>query len=103
MCLFALDEYREWANRLAHPLLRPLARQAFALLSRERSRISRWLSLASDIEIAETLRQVNAPACAPKPQVEHSPPTASAPIIPVEMHSNSDSLSNHEVTHPESA
>ena len=33
MCLFALEEYRDWANRLAHPLLRPLARQAFALLS----------------------------------------------------------------------
>src|SRR3954454_14781689 len=65
MCLFALEEYRDWANRLAHPLLRPLARQAFALLSRERSRISRWLSLASEVEIAETLRQVNAPTCAP--------------------------------------
>ena len=64
MCLFALEEYRDWANRLAHPLLRPLARQAFVLLSRERSRISRWLSLASEVEIAETLGQVNAPACA---------------------------------------
>src|SRR5215468_5674662 len=39
MCLFALEGYREWANRLAHPLLRPLARQAFALVSRGRSRI----------------------------------------------------------------
>ena len=66
MCLFALEEYRDWANRLAHPLLRPFARQAFALLSRQRSRISRWLSLASEVEIAETLRQVNAPACAPQ-------------------------------------
>jgi hypothetical protein len=63
MCLFALEEYRDWANRLAHPLLRPLARQAFALLSRERSRISRWLSLASEVEISETLRHVNAPVC----------------------------------------
>jgi len=65
MCLFALEEYRDWANRLAHPLLRPLARQGFALLSGERSRISRWLSLASENEIAETLRRVSAPACAP--------------------------------------
>ena len=24
MCLFALEEYREWAGRLTHPLLRPL-------------------------------------------------------------------------------
>jgi len=56
MCLFALEEYRDWANRLAHPLLRPFARQGFALLSRQRSRISRWLSLASEVEIAEMLR-----------------------------------------------
>lgn len=65
MCLFALEEYRDWANRLAHPLLRPLARQGFALLSGQRSRISRWLSLASENEIAETLRGVSAPVCAP--------------------------------------
>jgi predicted DCC family thiol-disulfide oxidoreductase YuxK len=66
MCLFALEGYREWANRLAHPLLRPLARQAFALLSKQRSRISRWLALASEVEIAETLSQVNAPICVPQ-------------------------------------
>jgi hypothetical protein len=101
MCLFALDEYRDWANRLAHPLLRPLARQAFALLSRERSRISRWLSLASDIEIAESLRQVNAPACAPRPRAEHVERTTSAPTIPVETASTPDSLANHEATHSE--
>ena len=63
MSLYALVEYREWALRLAHPLLLPLARQAFALLSRERRRISRWLRLASEVEIAETLRHVEAPAC----------------------------------------
>jgi len=81
MCLFALEAYRDWANRLAHPLLRPLARQAFALLSRQRSRISRWLSLASEVEIAETLSQVSAPACAPQPPpVPGSPsPTVLAP------------------------
>jgi predicted DCC family thiol-disulfide oxidoreductase YuxK len=63
MCLYAVQEYREWALRLAHPLLRPLARQGFALLSRQRGRISRWLNLASEIEIAEALRHVDAPAC----------------------------------------
>jgi predicted DCC family thiol-disulfide oxidoreductase YuxK len=68
MCLFALEAYRDWANRLAHPLLRPLARQGFALLSGQRSRISRWLSLASEVEIADDLSQVNAPACAPQPR-----------------------------------
>jgi predicted DCC family thiol-disulfide oxidoreductase YuxK len=64
MSLYALVDYREWALRLAHPLLLPLARQAFALLSKQRRRISRWLRLASEVEIAETLRQVEAPACA---------------------------------------
>jgi len=81
MCLFALEAYRDWANRLAHPLLRPLARQAFALLSRQRSRISRWLSLASEVEIAETLSQVSAPACAPRPPLLPAKPrpTVQAP------------------------
>jgi predicted DCC family thiol-disulfide oxidoreductase YuxK len=63
MCLYALEDYREWALRLAHPLLLPLARQAFALISRQRGRISRWLDLASEVEIAETLSPVAAPAC----------------------------------------
>jgi predicted DCC family thiol-disulfide oxidoreductase YuxK len=76
MCLFALEAYRDWANRLAHPLLRPLARQAFALLSRQRARISHWLSLASEVEIAETLSQVNAPVCAS----QTSTPAVSSPL-----------------------
>jgi predicted DCC family thiol-disulfide oxidoreductase YuxK len=67
MCLYALEEYREWAARLSHPLLRPLAREGFALLSRQRSRISRWLSLASEVEIADALGRVHAPVCAPVP------------------------------------
>ncbi len=69
MCLFALEDYREWSFRLSHPLLRPLARQAFTLLSKQRSRVSRWLSLASEVEIAEALGQVNVPACALEPSL----------------------------------
>lgn len=84
MCLFALEAYRDWANRLAHPLLRPFAREAFALLSRERPRISRWLSLASEVEIAETLSQVTVPACA-------SGPVRSGPVAPP---ANADPLSS---------
>jgi predicted DCC family thiol-disulfide oxidoreductase YuxK len=63
MALYALVAYREWSLRLAHPALRPLARQAFALVSKQRSRITRWLQLASEEEIAETLHHVSAPAC----------------------------------------
>jgi predicted DCC family thiol-disulfide oxidoreductase YuxK len=70
MSLYALEDYREWALRLAHPLLLPLARQAFALLSKQRRRISRWLRLASEVEIAETLRRVEAPACAVVGKIE---------------------------------
>ncbi len=61
MCLFALEEYREWAGRLTHLLPRPLARQAFSLLSRQRAKISRWLSMVSEVEIARALSQVTEP------------------------------------------
>ena len=82
MCLFALEVYREWANRLAHPLLRPMARQAFSLLSKERARISRWLSLASEVEIAETLGQINIPACTSSISGNPAPPSTTAPSTP---------------------
>ena len=67
MCLFALEDYRDWANRLAHPLLQPLARQAFALLSQGAVADLALAVLASEVEIAETLSQINAPACVPPP------------------------------------
>ncbi|MDQ3620917.1 MAG: DUF393 domain-containing protein [Verrucomicrobiota bacterium] len=43
MVLWALREYREWAQRLAHPTLRPLARRACTIISENRHRLSRWL------------------------------------------------------------
>jgi hypothetical protein len=46
--LWALAEYRQWAYRLASPLLRPTARQMFALLSRYRGTLSCQLHLRSD-------------------------------------------------------
>jgi predicted DCC family thiol-disulfide oxidoreductase YuxK len=63
MTLFALDEYREWAKRLAHPLLLPLARQAFAAISRNRYAISRWLKAGSPEAIAGELRKVVLEPC----------------------------------------
>ena len=63
MCLHATADYREWAERLASPALLPLARQGFALLSKQRGRVSRWLGLASEAEIADALGRVAAPAC----------------------------------------
>ena len=51
MCLYALEEYRDWATRLASPLLLPLARQAFETLSKNRQTLSRWLG-SSEHELA---------------------------------------------------
>jgi len=64
MTLYALEEYREWANRLAHPLLLPLARQAFATISRNRYAISRWLKASGPEAIARELRKVVLEPCA---------------------------------------
>jgi predicted DCC family thiol-disulfide oxidoreductase YuxK len=64
MCLYALEEYRHWALRLASPLLLPLARQAFDTLSKNRQAISRWASARStEKEIAEELGNLNLEPC----------------------------------------
>jgi predicted DCC family thiol-disulfide oxidoreductase YuxK len=64
MTLYALEEYRDWAKRLAHPLLLPLARQAFATISRNRYAVSRWLKAGSPEAIAGELRKVMLEPCA---------------------------------------
>lgn len=61
MVLFAMVEYRDWASRLTHPLLMPLARQAFAALSNNRHFISSWLSTET---IAGELQKVELAPCA---------------------------------------
>src|SRR5258706_12142995 len=60
MCLYALRHYRHWARRLSHPMLLPLARQAFAALSVHRSAISRFMG---ERELAERISRVSAPGC----------------------------------------
>jgi predicted DCC family thiol-disulfide oxidoreductase YuxK len=64
MVLYAMVEYRDWAARLTHPILAPLARQAFAALSKNRHRLSSWLSTEDPEEIAGELRQVDLEPCA---------------------------------------
>jgi predicted DCC family thiol-disulfide oxidoreductase YuxK len=64
MVLYALEEYRDWAARLTHPLLMPLARQAYAALSRNRHVLSRWLSSNEPETIAADLRNVALDPCA---------------------------------------
>jgi predicted DCC family thiol-disulfide oxidoreductase YuxK len=55
MCLYALVEYREWAQRLASPALFPLARRIFHQISKHRLRLSQWFFRASSRELDERL------------------------------------------------
>ncbi|HLW54923.1 MAG TPA: DCC1-like thiol-disulfide oxidoreductase family protein [Candidatus Angelobacter sp.] len=64
MVFYALEEYRDWSYRLAHPLLMPLARQAYAAISRNRYAISRWLRGGRPEDLARELRSVPLEACA---------------------------------------
>ena len=61
--LWALDDFRDWSYRLSRPELLPLARQAFATLSRNRSVLSGWLGLPADADVAARLREVSLPGC----------------------------------------
>lgn len=63
MCLYALEEYREWSLRLARPALLPLARRAFELVSLNRRSLSRLLRLSPDEEVAHVLDSVVPAAC----------------------------------------
>jgi predicted DCC family thiol-disulfide oxidoreductase YuxK len=64
MTLYALEDYRDWACRLAHPMVAPFARQAFAMISKNRHAISRWLRLAPPEDLAGELRKVPLAPCA---------------------------------------
>jgi predicted DCC family thiol-disulfide oxidoreductase YuxK len=63
ICLWALCEYRQWAAKLASPVLRPLARQAFAAVSQHRSALSRFLGLRSEAELRKQLSEITVPPC----------------------------------------
>lgn len=73
MVLYAMVEYREWASRLTHPLLMPLARQAFAALSRNRRFISSLMSSEDTASIAGELGKVELQPC---PLPKNVPPPA---------------------------
>jgi predicted DCC family thiol-disulfide oxidoreductase YuxK len=64
MCLWALVEYREYADWLSQPALMPLARGAFAMVSSNRKNISGWLGLEPETQMLEELRQAEPPRCA---------------------------------------
>jgi predicted DCC family thiol-disulfide oxidoreductase YuxK len=64
MALYALEEYRDWARRLSHPLLAPLVRQAFETISRNRHAVSQWFKKGGAKEIARELSKVKITPCA---------------------------------------
>jgi predicted DCC family thiol-disulfide oxidoreductase YuxK len=63
MCLYALQRYRGWALRLSRPALFPMARQAFAVLSSNRRRVSRWMGKLSEAELSARLKATSVPRC----------------------------------------
>jgi predicted DCC family thiol-disulfide oxidoreductase YuxK len=69
LCLYALEEYREWSFRLARPGLGTgLARAAFAWISHNRRALSRSLALESDAEVAARFSRTTPPACPSRPR-----------------------------------
>lgn len=67
LCLWALQEYREWGLRLSNPALMPFARGAFALVSASRKKLSSWLHFAPEAgmaDLAEEFRKADPPKCA---------------------------------------
>ena len=64
MCLYALEEYREWAEQLAEPSLRPLARGLFELVSNNRKRLSTFFGLKCEEGMIDELRSAIPPGCA---------------------------------------
>jgi predicted DCC family thiol-disulfide oxidoreductase YuxK len=75
MVLYAMVEYCDWAARLTHPLLMPLARQAFSALSKNRRWISGLMSSEDPGAIAGELRKADLEPC--------TLPAASAPVSTV--------------------
>lgn len=64
VCLWALRDYRAWSRRLASPMLRPLARRLYGMVSSSRYGISEAMGLLSDRELQGMLAAETEPGCA---------------------------------------
>lgn len=63
VCLWALRRYRDFAFRLSSPLLLLMAREAFAVISKNRSGLSNLFAFRSERELEQQLRKVVVPKC----------------------------------------
>jgi predicted DCC family thiol-disulfide oxidoreductase YuxK len=70
VCLWALRDYRDFAFKLTSPLLSLLAREAFAVVSKNRLAVSSMLRLRNEREMEQQLRKVVVPRCQIEPQHE---------------------------------
>ncbi|MES2571210.1 MAG: DUF393 domain-containing protein [Verrucomicrobiota bacterium] len=61
LCLWALREYREWAQRLAHPVLLPFARRACALIAENRYSLSSWFNEGNTKDLEQKLAALSEP------------------------------------------
>jgi hypothetical protein len=68
VCLWALRGYRDLAFRLTSPLLLAMAREAFAIVSKNRAALSSMLKLRSERELEQQLRRVIVPRCQNAPK-----------------------------------
>jgi hypothetical protein len=59
-----MRNYRAWALRLARPALLPVAREGFRVLSGNRRKVSDWMGLVSDHDLAGYLGRTTTPRCA---------------------------------------
>lgn len=67
MCLYALQDYREWARRLAHPALLPFAHRVCELVSRNRLALSSAFFKQRPARIARQLGAMPPPLCETEP------------------------------------
>jgi len=63
MCLYALEDYRDWSVRLASPTLKPFARAAFELVSRNRQIVSKGLAKAPESDLVTLLEPIQPTSC----------------------------------------
>ncbi len=58
MCLYAIEGYRDWAQRFARPALLPMTRRFVNLaITQNRHRISEWFGLRGDAELLDDLQR----------------------------------------------